>query len=192
MRISIITVCYNSEKTIACSIKSIIDQDYSDIEYIIIDGKSKDGTLDIIERYRKDMELRKIKYIVVSEKDQGIYDAMNKGIELSTGEVVGILNSDDWYESFVFKKVMQCFIEQKNVDIIHGFLNFVSNERVVRTVRSNSDFLSQGMIEHPACFLRKKIYDSIGKFDTFYRSAADYDFFLRVKENNFTFFYSLK
>jgi len=97
MTISIITICFNSEKTIAKTIESILEQDYQNIEYLIIDGASKDGTMKIVNSYKKKFNQKGIEYVISSEKDKGIYDAMNKGVGKASGDVVGILNSDDYY-----------------------------------------------------------------------------------------------
>lgn len=175
MIVSIITVCLNSEHTIEQTIRSVIDQKNINIEYIIIDGGSKDQTLDIIEKYEDKID------IVVSEADNGIYDAMNKGISLSSGDVIGIINSDDWYEPGVFKKIELCFLKSE-ADIVYGRLNLISET-------GESSILIPGEIEkmryemvtpHPTVFIKKAIYNKYGMFLLKYKIAADYELMLRM------------
>ncbi len=124
MKISIITITYNSEKTLDDTIKSVLSQNYNDIEYIIVDGNSKDSTIDIVKSYGDKISK------FVSEKDSGIYDAMNKGLHLATGDVVGILNSDDvYFDEHVIEKVMHEF-QKENVDSVYGDLYYVKPENV--------------------------------------------------------------
>ena len=111
--VSIITVCFNSERTIEQTIKSVLNQTYKEIEYIIVDGQSTDGTLDIINKYSS--QIAKI----VSEPDEGLYHAMNKGISMATGDIVGIINSDDWYEPYTVEEVVKCFVQ--NAELIWEF-----------------------------------------------------------------------
>lgn len=175
MKISIITVCLNSEKTIEQTIKSVIGQQDADFEYIIIDGKSKDRTLEIIERYRDNIS------IIISEPDHGIYDAMNKGIALATGDIIGIINSDDWYEPDVFGMVRKCFAES-DAEVIYGRLNLID-------ANGESEVLIPGDIEklryemeipHPTVFVKKEIYKKYKTFQMKYKIAADYDLMLRL------------
>ncbi|MCK5360522.1 MAG: glycosyltransferase, partial [Gammaproteobacteria bacterium] len=123
MKITIITVVYNAVDTIEDTIQSVLQQDFQDIEHIVIDGASHDGTMDIINRYRKQLA------VVVSEPDKGIYYAMNKGLALAKGEIVGTLNSDDWYaNNEVISRVAQTFIDNKQLDAVYGDIVFVSRE----------------------------------------------------------------
>ena len=119
MKISIITVCLNSEKTIEQTIRSVLGQKDEDFEYIIVDGCSSDNTLDIVGKYSKDITR------IVSEQDGGIYDAMNKGIALATGEIIGIINSDDWYEEGALEAVRKCF-QAVNAEVVYGRMNLVN------------------------------------------------------------------
>lgn len=174
--ITIITVSYNSAKTIERTIQSVISQSYQNIEYIIIDGMSTDGTTDIIAKYNDDI------YYWISEKDNGVYDAMNKALALSNGFAIGILNSDDWYESEAVYKVVEHMQSMPAVDIIHGLLRFIDlNGNADSIVGHYSSFLNRGMIEHPTCFIKKSIYNLVGDFDLKYKSAADYDWMLRAE-----------
>ena len=127
MKISIITVCFNAEDTIADTIQSVLSQDYEDIEYIIVDGKSTDRTLEIIQSHQKRIKL-------ISEKDQGIYDAMNKGINIANGDVIGILNADDFYKNNqVLTDVMNAFTD--NISIVYGDIEYVKNNDINKVVR---------------------------------------------------------
>jgi len=185
MKISIITICYNSASTIEDTIKSVIAQNYLDLEYIIVDGGSKDDTLKIIEKYRD--KIAKI----ISEPDKGIYDAMNKGIVLATGEVVGIINSDDFYEhNTVLIEVFSCF-ENNKIDACYGNIKYVdrlAKEKQVRFWKAGKykkEKLNSGwIIPHPAFFVRKEVYNRLGSFNTDFRIAADYELMLRFLQNN--------
>jgi glycosyltransferase involved in cell wall biosynthesis len=180
MKISIITATYNSAATVRDSLASIAGQSYPHIEHIIVDGISKDDTLSIVNEFAHVAK-------VISEKDKGIYDAMNKGVQLAEGDVIGILNSDDFYTSpSVLTKVAAAF-EDPAVDAVYGDLQYVkaSNVQVVtRTWRSGSykkKYLYYGwMPPHPTFFVRRSIYEKCGLFNTTLQSAADYELMLRV------------
>lgn len=193
MKISIITATFNSAKTIESSIQSVIDQTYPDIEYIIVDGGSTDQTLELVESYQKDYT----NIIFNSEPDQGIYDALNKGIAKATGEVIGFLHSDDFFENEkVIQDIMTCFQNQQS-DGVYGDLKYVNAAqptKVVRYWKSRSfhkSLLTKGwMPAHPTLFLKKEIYQLFGKFDLKFSIAADYDFMLRIlKEEILSFAY---
>lgn len=177
--ISIITVCYNSESTIKATIDSILGQQYSNYEYIIIDGDSKDKTIEIIESYKEKFN-GKLK--LISEKDNGIYDAMNKGIRLSEGEIIGIINSDDWYESDCLEVVANNY-NRNNFDILYGSLRLIKNEKEYEVLNKNHEFIESRMITHPTCFIRKSIYEKYGLYNTKYKISADYEFFLRINSH---------
>lgn len=180
MRISIITVCYNSVSTIGDTLQSIVSQNHPSIEHIIVDGGSSDGTLDIIRQFPHVACL-------VSEKDNGLYDAMNKGLKKATGDVIGILNSDDLYLSRdVLKKVSACF-DDTGVSAVYGDLQYVSPthpERVIRNWHSGEftrkSFYYGWMPPHPTFFVRKEVYEKVGLFNTNLRTAADYEMMLRI------------
>ncbi|MCZ4224356.1 glycosyltransferase family 2 protein [Pedobacter rhodius] len=187
MKISIITVVFNNESTISTAIESVLNQTYKDVEYIIIDGKSTDNTLEIINKYASSISR------IVSEPDGGIYDAMNKGIALATGDVIGILNSDDVYaDNNVLSNIMQEFNEP-TIDVVYGNLVYVkSNDlnQVVRKWQSKSyypNFFEDGHVPpHPSLFIRKEVYARVGTFNQKMRLAADYEFMLRLfKLHNF-------
>jgi glycosyltransferase involved in cell wall biosynthesis len=188
MRVSIITVAYNSASTIEETIKSVLSQEDVEIEYIIIDGGSTDNTPQIIECFKEKIN------IIVSEPDRGIYDAMNKGIRLASGDIIGVLNSDDIYaDNQVIRDVIQQFSSNPNLDILYGNLVYVkkdNTDKVVRTWRSKSyfdTFFENGNVPpHPSLFVSSKVYEIAGSFDLQYNLAADYEFMLRVlKKSNF-------
>ena len=181
LKVSIITVSYNSLETIRDSINSVLSQDYSNIEYIIIDGGSNDGTIEVIESFGD-----KVDYFI-SEEDHGIYDAMNKGIEAAKGDVVGILNSDDIYQNNdVISNVVNNF-ERFNCDSIYGDLIYVKNDNISKIVRywKSGDFsiskLKKGwMLPHPTFFVKRSLYLKYGLYNTELKSAADYEMILRL------------
>lgn len=180
LRISIITVTYNSAGTIKDTLESIKNQDYPHIEHIIIDGGSKDNTMDIVAQYPH-VAIKK------SEKDKGIYDAMNKGLKLATGDIIGILNSDDMYASNqVLSKVASRF-KNENRPVLYGDLQYVHQNNLDKVVRTwvsgtytKSSFYYGWMPPHPTVFFRRWVYDEVGLFNTSFRVAADYEMMLRV------------
>lgn len=182
IKISIVTVTYNSALTLRDTIESVLAQTYEDIEYIVIDGLSKDKTVDIIREYEPQFAGR-MKW--VSEKDYGLYDAMNKGIQIATGDVVGILNSDDFFTSNdVIEKVVAGFTE--DTDAVYGDIHFVSSDNLYRCVRYYSSkifkrsLMKMGFIPaHPSFYCRKECFDKLGYYKTDYRIAADFDLLLR-------------
>lgn len=172
--ISVITVSYNAVNTIEQTILSVINQNYKNIEYIIIDGGSTDGTIDIIKKYQN-----KISYWV-SEPDEGLYDAMNKGILKATGKIIGIINADDWYEDNALENIKNLFKIGKY--IYYGNMNIILDNKIInRTkVSSNLDSLKKDMIiPHPSIFVNKDVYNSIGLFNLKYKIAADWNFVLK-------------
>lgn len=184
MTISIITACYNSEKTIEDTLKSIQSQTYPDIESIVIDNQSKDKTNEIIKKYSD------IVSVHISEPDKGIYDAMNKGIALATGDIIGILNSDDFYvDKFVIEKVAKVFENQ--VDSVYGDLVYVNKNdtsKVVRYWKSKKIFdgiFQQGWYPaHPTFFVKRKMYEKYGYFNLDFQIAADCELMLRFLEKH--------
>ncbi|MCR5790946.1 MAG: glycosyltransferase [Lachnospiraceae bacterium] len=175
--VTIITVSYNSEKTIERTIKSVLSQSYGRLEYILVDGSSKDGTVDIIRRYAK--EDKRVRF--VSEPDQGIYDAMNKGIRMATGELIGIINSDDWYEPEAVSEVVRRFLEnERRPAVYYGAMGLFQDGLEKACLFYHHHFLPERMINHPSCFVAKSLYDELGVYDTRYKLVADYEFMLRV------------
>ena len=184
MKLSIITATYNSERTLRDTMESILNQTFQDFEYIIVDGASKDATLDIIREYEPRFQ-GKMRYL--SEPDKGIYDAMNKGFAMATGDVIGILNSDDFFTS---EDVLQAVVDGfagEYVDAVYADIHFVGTDDLTKCVRyySSSVFrpwmMRFGMIPaHPSFYCRKAVYDQYGSFDTTYRIAADFEILLRL------------
>lgn len=180
MKISIITVCYNSEQTIEQTIKSVINQTYKNIEYIIVDGKSKDKTLDIIKKYQKKYP-KIIKFI--SEKDKGIFDAMNKGLKMSTGDYAGILNSDDLLANTNVIKKMVKLLEKDNYDGFYANIIYMNNElnKVKRNVIAGNVRKRMGWVmPHGTMYLKKTIYEEFNYYDLSYKITADYEFTIRM------------
>ncbi|MGL2472582.1 glycosyltransferase family 2 protein [Helicobacter pylori] len=181
LKVSVITACFNSEKTIEDTILSVLHQTYKNIEYIIIDGSSADSTLGIIQKYRDQIAC------VVSEKDKGIYDAMNKGIRRASGDIIALLNSDDFYvDEFVIEKVVHEF-EKKHCDSVYADLVFVKPdcvEKVVRYYESgefNPKTLLYGVVPaHPTLFIKKAIHERYGLYKTDYKISADFEMIIRL------------
>lgn len=179
VKVSVITVCYNSAATIRKTIESVLNQTYRHIEYIIVDGQSKDDTLHIVEEYAP---LFGDRLKVISEPDQGIYDAMNKGIRMASGELIGILNSDDFYEQCAVEYMVHA-LGQEKYQILYGFVRTIREDGMEITVeRQSHNMLRERMIGHPACFVTKAVYEDFGAYDLQYVSVADYDFMLRMHE----------
>lgn len=185
MRLSLITVVYNNAATVGDAIESVTGQSHKDIEYIVIDGGSTDGTIDIIKAHINKID------VFVSEKDKGIYDAMNKGILKATGDVIGILNSDDIFnDENVLTDISLKFEEDPELDILYGNLVYVSKNNVNRIIRnwkskkySDSFFQNGNVPPHPTLFLKSRVYKEAGLFNLKYKLAADYEFMLRIFTN---------
>ncbi|WP_234367241.1 glycosyltransferase family 2 protein [Francisella philomiragia] len=180
IKFTVITVCYNSEKTIQRTLQSIKDQTYKNIEYIIIDGGSTDKTLEIISNYKDIID------ILISELDNGIYDAMNKGIRLATGNYIGFLNSDDYYADNIFEEYNKALIK-KSYDFIYSDSVFFNDKQ--SWISKGIDFGTKKFFKHlnnyqPFChqtlYIKRDVYNYLGFFDDDFRIAADYDFFLRL------------
>lgn len=181
MTISLITPSYNSAKTIARTIDSVIAQNYSDLEYIIIDGVSKDKTAEIVSSFKDRINIK-----FVSEPDKGIYDAMNKGIKMASGEIIGILNSDDLFDNDqVLSSVAEAFKDEK-IDAVYGDVKYFSADvnqatRYWRAGKYRESKLNNGwVIPHPALFVRRTVYERYGLFNPDFRIAGDYEFILRI------------
>lgn len=177
--VSVLTPCYNSVKTIEKTLECIEKQTYQNIEYIILDGGSTDGTLEVIEQHRSKLPER---FTLISEKDNGIYDAMNKGIRLAKGKLIGIVNSDDWYENDTVEQVVKHY-QGNPYEVVYGMQRTFLNGREKATFIYHHDFLPEQMITHPTCFVTEDTYEEFGVFDLSYRSAADYDMMLRFYES---------
>ena len=180
MKVSIITVVYNNHKTIANAIQSVLNQDYPDIEYIVVDGDSTDGTLEIIQQYRH--QIAKL----ISESDRGMYDAMNKGIQCATGDIIGMLNSDDFYPDTTTLSTVVREFQRHPVDIVFGDLVFVRPDNLDRIIRYYScanfhprQFAWGWMPAHPTVFVKRDLYQKYGLFKIDYQIASDYELMVR-------------
>lgn len=182
MKISIITVSYNSANTIETTFKSILKQSYSDIEYIVVDGGSTDNTLKIAKKYNE------IITTLVSEQDNGLYDAMNKGIKLATGDIIGLINSDDLFcDSDALTKVVKVFETNKNLDSVYADLFYVSQKNINHisrrwTTGKQKPFKYGWHPAHPTLYIKKSVYDKYGLFDLSFKLAADFEIMLRFLE----------
>lgn len=184
MKITLITTAFNSSLTLRDTFRSVLCQSFTDIEYIIIDGGSSDETLAIIIEFKKEF---KGKLHWISEKDQGIYDAMNKGLRMATGDVVGILNSDDFFTSNdVLERVAREFEDNKNLEAVYGDVHYVRPDNLERCVRYYSsrvfkrERMKMGfMPAHPSFYVRRSCYAKYGLYRTDYKICADFELLLR-------------
>jgi len=182
MLVSIITVCYNRAHTIEHTIKSVLEQDYPNIEYIIIDGNSSDGSQNIISKYKEQLAH------YLSEPDAGMYHALNKGISQAKGEIIGLMHSDDeFYDSGVVSSIVNQFIQNTHVEGIYGNGQYIQNNAEKKVVRNRigGEFslqqIKKGWLPlHPTLYLKKSVYQTYGTFETQYSIAADTDFLLRI------------
>ncbi len=186
MKISIITVCLNSADTIEGTIKSVLMQDYKDIEYVVVDGVSTDGTLEILAKYQGKISK------CISEPDRGVYNAMNKGIRLSTGDIVATLNSDDVYADETIVGQMAEFMQENGLDAAYGDLVYVDHRkntnRITRFWKTGEykkgAFYHSWVIPHPTFFCRKEVFEKYGYFNEKFRVAADFELMLRFIEKH--------
>ena len=185
MKISLITATYNSAETLCDTLQSVLNQTFKDVDYIIIDGNSKDNTIDIVKEFEPKFEGR-LRWI--SEKDKGIYDAMNKGVKMAQGEVVGILNSDDFFASDnVLEKVNAAFAENPTIEGVYADVRYVDWNDTGKTVRmfSGKDFKREKicwgqMPPHPSFYVKRECYDKFGLYSLDYPICADYDMFVKM------------
>jgi glycosyltransferase involved in cell wall biosynthesis len=181
LKVTIITVCFNSVKTVEETIISVISQNYPNLEYIVIDGGSTDGTLDLINKYSDKISL------IISEPDNGVYDAMNKGIRLASGDVIAMLNSDDIYRSDDVVSRLISLMCRKQVDIVYADLVVVDRLRCSRVLRyydsggfSPAKMKFGLMPAHPTFFAKKIVYNKVGEYRTDYKIAADFEIMVRI------------
>jgi len=175
--ISIITVVLNGERHIEKTISSVINQNYERMEYIIIDGGSTDGTIEIIKKYQDEIDLW------VSEPDNGIYDAMNKGIRYATGDLIGIINSDDCYLSGAIETVAKTSVAHPEADVFHGNMMYIQKSGIRQIWRSKNKLSKYKIyrmpVNHPTVFIRSSCYKKYGTYDDRYKFAADFDLILK-------------
>lgn len=180
MKVSVVTVCKNSEATIKDTFDSILNQKYRPLQYIVVDGASSDQTVSIIEEYEPEFSASHIEFLYLSEKDHGIYDAMNKGIRLADGEIVGIINSDDWYEPDAIEKVVKCYRKDK-FDLFYADLRIINpNGSTFIKKSKDSKWVTSRYWNHPTTFITKKVYDHYQ-----YKNENihdDWDLILRIRK----------
>jgi glycosyltransferase involved in cell wall biosynthesis len=173
-KVSIITTVFNAAGTIERTVMSVLRQSYTNIEYIIVDGGSTDGTVELIEQY-KDRGV-----CIISGPDDGIGDGFNKGIRMATGEWIGLINADDWYTLGAVEAVMSSISDKD--EVCCGNIGLTGNNGYYRVKKSKVAWLNFGMyIMHPSCFIRKDVYNRIGLYDTKLKIAMDFDLFLRIR-----------
>lgn len=184
-KISVITATFNSEKTIASTLKSVNDQDYLNLEHIIVDGGSTDATLEVIHKFSKGITK------IISEKDQGIYDALNKGIKMASGDIIGFLHSDDFYKDEKVLSKISKELSNERIDAAYGDLDYVSQTNIKKIIRSwksgsfNKNKMKNGwMPPHPTFYMKAQHYISLGGFNLEYNISADYDAMLRYLWRN--------
>jgi glycosyltransferase involved in cell wall biosynthesis len=193
MKISIITVTFNSEKTLACTFDSVLKQQCDDFEYIVVDGASKDGTVSLIQEYEPKFNGR-MKWI--SEPDKGLYDAMNKGIEMTSGDVVGILNSDDFFTcNDVLEQIAKEFESDPRLDAIYGDIHFVATDATLANPGKCTRYYSSAMFRpwllrfgfmpaHPSFYVRREVYEKYGLYDLNFRTSSDFEMMVRLFGKN--------
>ena len=183
MTVTIITICFNSEAVIKKTIESVLNQTYTDVEYLIIDGASKDKTVEIAESYKDAFADKGIDFKIFSEPDKGIYDAMNKGIAKATGELVGLINSGDFYEPQMIETAVKAY-EEKPYDIFYGDINLIKDNGQIIVKKSRYDkFPTSRHWNHPTMVVRKAYYDEIGTYKC-EGIHDDFEFFLRARKKN--------
>lgn len=184
MKISVITTTYNSEATLRDTMRSVLEQSHADVEYIIVDGGSTDGTLDVIKEFEP---LFNGRLIWESEPDHGIYDAMNKGIRMATGDIVGTLNSDDFFTSKDILQYVSEALSHNDIDAVYGDVHFVRPDSLTKTMRYYSSRLFRPcwlrfgfMPAHPSFYVRREVYQKAGGYALDYKIAADFDMMVRL------------
>lgn len=181
-KISIITPTYNSEKTLDRTIEALLNQTFTDFEYIVIDGASKDGTVARIKSFIPAFEQKGVTVTIISEPDKGVYDAMNKGIALAKGQLVGITNSDDWYENDSLEIMWEQYLNAGNEAsncMFYGIERQWKDDKVYMVYRRGADYLGEGTLPHATFFVAKEVYNKYGAFDLSIKVLADYDFYCR-------------
>jgi len=181
MKVSIITACLNNADTLESAIQSVCEQDYADIEYIVIDGDSTDGTKALLEKYKSKIT------VLISEKDKGIYEALNKGLSKATGDIVGFLHADDFYAGKTsVSKIAKAF-ETENIDCTYSDLQYVDRDNATKIIRNwksepytDGMFLKGWMPPHPTFFLKRKWYVQYGNYNPSFSISADYELMLRM------------
>ncbi len=182
LRFTVVTVCFNAEKVIGKTIESVLEQHYAPYEYLIFDGASTDKTVDIAEGYRERFEKKGIKYAIRSEKDSGIYNAMNKGVKAATGDFISFLNAGDWYQADALWKVNR-FYNEEEFDLTYGGLHYINPDGSVTIKMSKMDKfpVTSRHWNHPSMFLRREIYQKYG-FDERFKAYADFHLYTKLRK----------
>lgn len=183
LKFTVVTVAYNAQSVIEKTITSVLNQSYLPYEYFIIDGKSNDKTVEIAKKYSVEFANKGIKYKVISEEDSGIYNAMNKGIELATGDFISFLNAGDWYEADSLKNINE-FYNEGEFELTYGSLNYINPDgsSTIKTSKFDSFPVSSRHWNHPSMFLKTDIYKTY-KFDETFKTYADFDLYLKLRKD---------
>lgn len=188
-KISIITPTYNSENTLDGTINALLRQTFSDFEYIVIDGASKDSTVEKVKSFIPSFEEKGVKVTIISEPDGGVYDAMNKGIYLAKGQLVGITNSDDWYEDNALEVMWNKFTDgtvDQSKCMLYGIERQWKNDNIYMVHRRGEAYISEGVLPHATFFVSNEVYQKHGAFDLTIPVLADYDFYSRCLRDGAT------
>ena len=183
IKFSVITVVYNAESTIEKTMKSVLDQTLLPYEYIIVDGKSEDNTLEIVHEYEPVFRNKGISLIIISEKDSGIYNAMNKGIHIAAGDFISFLNAGDWYQQDALYNVNE-FYKEEAFDLTYGGLNYINpnGTAIIKMSKMDTFPVTSRHWNHPSMFLKREIYQNY-KFDEQYPTYADFDLYLKLRKD---------
>ncbi len=184
IKFTVVTVCFNAEKEIGKTIESVLGQSYAPYEYLIFDGASKDRTVEIAESYRAQFEEKGVKYVITSEKDMGIYNAMNKGVKAATGNFISFLNAGDWYLADALYKVNK-FYQEEPFDLTYGGLNYINPDGTVTIKMSKMDKfpVTSRHWNHPSMFLKREIYQKYG-FDERFKAYADFHLYTKLRKTD--------
>lgn len=183
LKFTVVTVAYNAEQVIRKTIESVLNQSYSPYEYIIVDGKSDDATLQIVDEYQEKFAQRNVRFRIISEKDTGIYNAMNKGVKLAAGDFISFLNAGDWYEKDALENI-NAFYQEEPFDLTYGGLHYINPNGTVTNKMSKDD--AHGIVtsrhwNHPSMFLSAELYKQYG-FNEKFRAYADFDLYLKMRK----------
>lgn len=183
LKFTVVTVAYNTEQVIRKTIESVLNQSYSPYEYIIVDGKSDDATLRIVDEYQEKFAQRNVRFRIISEKDTGIYNAMNKGVKLAEGDFISFLNAGDWYEKDALENI-NAFYQEEAFDLTYGGLHYINPNGTVTNKMSKDD--AHGIVtsrhwNHPSMFLSAELYKQYG-FNEKFRAYADFDLYLKMRK----------
>ena len=183
LKFSVVTVVYNGENSIRKTIESVVNQEYTPYEYLIFDGESKDKTLEIVNSYKNAFEAKGISFVVTSEKDTGIYNAMNKGVTAAKGDFISFLNAGDWYELDALININN-FYNQEPFELTYGGLHYINPDGTITNKMSKLDRfpVSSRHWNHPSMFLKREIYQQYG-FDEYFKAYADFNLYLKLRKN---------